>query len=130
MVEKNLRSQPLPIQKKKVRIEPLKAWHDVTNLKFIIYLMIFQFHFYLSYPCIIPCKHFDRHLLHCTWLRCIRSHTKDPSHGFLVIRWLVHNWFMNPLEVVVYHLLIGGMVSLGYRDGFPMVCVLVYMFRH
>ena len=30
-----------------VRIEPLKAWHDV-NLEFIIYLMMFQFHFYLS----------------------------------------------------------------------------------
>ena len=31
-----------------VRIEPLKAWHNVINLEFIIYLMIFQFHFYLS----------------------------------------------------------------------------------
>ena len=26
----------------------------------------------------------------------------------------------NPLEVVVHHLLIGGMVGLGYRDEFPM----------
>ena len=24
-----------------VRIEPLKVWHDVTNLEFVIYLMIF-----------------------------------------------------------------------------------------
>ena len=31
-----------------VRIEPLKAWHDVINLKFIIYLMMFQFHYYPS----------------------------------------------------------------------------------
>ena len=29
-------------------IEPLKAWHDVINLEFIIYLMMLQFHFYLS----------------------------------------------------------------------------------
>ena len=29
-------------------MEPLKAWHDVMKLKFIIYLMMFQFHFYLS----------------------------------------------------------------------------------
>ena len=32
----------------RVRIEPLKAWHDVINLEFIIYLMMFQFPFYLS----------------------------------------------------------------------------------
>ena len=31
-----------------VRIEPLKAWHNVINLEFIIYLMMFQFHFYPS----------------------------------------------------------------------------------
>ena len=31
----------------------------------------------------------------------------------------------NPLEVVVHHLLIGGMASLGYWDGFPMVNTLV-----
>ena len=28
-----------------VRIEPLKAWYDVINLEFIIYLMMFQFHY-------------------------------------------------------------------------------------
>ena len=33
----------------------------------------------------------------------------------------------NPLEVVLYHLLIRGMASLGYRHGFPMVSVLVCM---
>ena len=31
-----------------VRIELLKTWHDVINLEFIIYLMMFSFHFYLS----------------------------------------------------------------------------------
>ena len=33
----------------------------------------------------------------------------------------------NPLKVIVHHLLIGGMTSLGYRDGFPMVSALVCM---
>ena len=36
----------------------------------------------------------------------------------------------NPLEVVMHHLLIGGMVGLGYRDGFPMVIALVCMVTH
>ena len=27
---------------------PIPTWHDVINLEFIIYLMMFQFHFYLS----------------------------------------------------------------------------------
>ena len=35
-----------------------------------------------------------------------------------------------PLEVVVHHLLIGGMVGLGYWDGFPMVSALVCMVTH
>ena len=35
-----------------------------------------------------------------------------------------------PLEVVVHHLLIGGMVGLGYWDGFPMVSALVCMVAH
>ena len=70
------------------------------------------------------------HLLHCTWFRCIRICIEDLSHGFLVNRWLVHNGFMglsNPLKVVVHYLLIGGMVGLGYQDGFPMVSALVCM---
>ena len=36
----------------------------------------------------------------------------------------------NPLEVVEYPLLIGGMVGLGYQDGFPMMSVLVCMVTH
>ena len=36
----------------------------------------------------------------------------------------------NPLEVVVHHLLIGGMIGLGYRDGFLMVSALVCMVIH
>ena len=35
-----------------------------------------------------------------------------------------------PLEVVVYHFLIGGMTSLGYWDKFPMVSALVCMVTH
>ena len=33
----------------------------------------------------------------------------------------------NPIEVVVHHLLIGGMTCLNHRDGFPMVSALVYV---
>ena len=73
-----------------VRIKPLKAWHDVTSLEYIIHLMIFQVHFYLS---LIHVLHFIRilvyHLLHCTWLGSIRSCTKDPSHEFLTSRWFI-----------------------------------------
>ena len=41
-----------------------------------------------------------------------------------------HNWFVglgNPFEVVVHHLLIGGIACLGCQDGFPMVSVLVHV---
>ena len=38
-----------------VRIEPLKAWHDVINLEFIIYLMIIQFHYYPSLFHVLYC---------------------------------------------------------------------------
>ena len=76
------------------------------------------------------------HLWHCIWLRCIRNCIEDSSHGFLANRWLVHNQFMglgNPLEVVVYYLLIGGMIGLGYRDMFLMlsalVCMVTYLTR-
>ena len=41
--------------------------------------------------CIILYEHFCLHILHFTWLRCIRSCIEDLSHGFLVNRWLVHN---------------------------------------
>ena len=84
-------------------------------------------------PCIILYEHSWLHLLHCTWLRCIKSCTEDLSHGFLANIWLVHSRFMglvNSLEVVVYHLLIGGMVGLGYWDEFPMVSTLVCMVAH
>ena len=36
----------------------------------------------------------------------------------------------NPLEVVVYYLLIGWMVGIGYWDGFPMVSALVCIVSH
>ena len=36
----------------------------------------------------------------------------------------------NPLEVVVQHLLIGRITSLGHRDGFPIVSALVCILTH
>ena len=33
----------------------------------------------------------------------------------------------NPVDAIVHHLLIGGMICLGRQDGFPMVSVLIYM---
>ena len=78
-------------------------------------------------------KHFGLYLLHCTWLRCIRSCMKVPSHGLLSNNWLVHNRFMslgNPLEVVVHHLLIGEMVGLSNWDCFPIMSALVCMVTH
>ena len=84
-------------------------------------------------PCIILYEHSCLHFLSCMWLRCIRSCTKDLIHRFLANRWLVHNQFMslgNPLEVVMHHLLIGGIVGLSYRDGFPMVSALVCIVSH
>ena len=84
-------------------------------------------------PCIILYEHSCLHLFHCMWLRCIKSCTKYLSHGFFANRWLIHNWITglgNPLEVVVHHLIIGGMVSLGYQDEFPMVSALVCMLTH
>ena len=114
-----------------VRIEPLKAWHDVTKFG-IHYLMIFQFHFYLS---LFHILHFMNILTYifCILLDLGASGTKDLSHGFLANRWLVHNQFMslgNPLEIVVHYLLIRGIVGLGYRDEFPMVSALVCMVTH
>ena len=34
------------------------------------------------------------------------------------------------LEVVVHHLQIGGMIGLGYQDGFPIVSALICMVTH
>ena len=85
---------------------------------------------FIFIPCIILYKHSYLHLLHCTWVRCLRSCIEDLSHGFLANWWLVHNQFMglgSPLEVVVHHLLIRGMTSLGHWDKFPMVRSLVCM---
>ena len=42
----------------------------------------------------------------------------------------IHGSRQNPLEVVVHHLLIGGMTGLGYQDGFPMVSALMSMVTH
>ena len=50
---------------------------------------------------------------------------EDLSHGFLTSRWVVHNWFMNLDNILDF--LIGRMVSLGHRDGFPMMSALKCM---
>ena len=80
--------------------------------------------------CIILYEHSCLHLLHCTWLKCIRSCTKDLSHGFFSNKWIVHNQFMglgNPLEVVEHYLLNGRITSFSYRDKITMVSALVCM---
>ena len=108
------------------------TWCNQFRIHYLF--MMFQFHFYLS---IFHVLYFISILvsIFCIvcWFRCIRSCTKDLSHGFITNRWLVHNQFMglgNLLEVVVYHLLIGGMVGFGYQDEFRMVIVLVCMVTH
>ena len=63
-----------------IRIELLKAWHDVINLEFIVYLMMFQFHFYLSLFNV---------LYFMSILTCIRNCKEDLSHEFFANRWLV-----------------------------------------
>ena len=84
-------------------------------------------------PSIILYEHSCLHLLHYTWLSCIRSSIEGLSHGFLANKWLVHSQFMgldNPLKAIVHHLLIGEMTSLNYWDGFSMMSALVCMIAH
>ena len=84
--------------------------------------------------CILLYEHYCLHLLHYTWLKCIRSYTKDLNYEFFFAnRWLFHNWFIsldNPLEVIVHHLLIGWMAGFGNQDGFPMVSALLCIVTH
>ena len=53
---------------------------------------------------------------------------EDINHGFLAsFRCIKSLRFMdlgNPLKVIVHYLLIGGMTSLGHRDGVPIVSAL------
>ena len=115
-----------------VRMELLKAWHDVIDLEFLIYLMVFQFHFYLS---LFHALHFMSILVYIFCSVCdmsaFMSYRENPSHGFLVNRWLVQSRFVgldNLLEAIVHHhLLIGGITGLEYRDEFSMVSTLVCM---
>ena len=84
-------------------------------------------------PCIILYGHSSLPFLHCTWLECINSCTKDLSHGFLVNRWLVENRFMclgNPLEVVVHHLLSEGWLVLAIMMCFHGECTSVCIVTH
>ena len=72
--------------------------------------------------------------MHYTWLGCIRSYKEDPNWSRVPCnRWLVHSQFVslgNPLKVVRHHLLIREMTCFNYRDGFPMVCALVFVVTH
>ena len=88
---------------------------------------------FILIPCMIFYEHSCLYLFHCTWFRCIRNCTKNLSHEFLANRWPVYNQFMgigNLLKVVVYHLLIGRMADLDYRDEFSMVSALICMVTH
>ena len=115
-----------------VRMELLKAWHDAIDLEFLIYLMVFQFHFCLS---LFHALHFMSILVYIFCSVCdlsaFMSYREDPSHGFLVNRWLVQSRFVgldNLLEAIVHHhLLIRGITGLEYRDEFSMVSTLVCM---
>ena len=103
-----------------------KIWNSLFNDIPISLLTILT-------PCITLYDYSCLHFLHYTWHGYIRSYTKDPSHEFLTNRWPIHSWFIglgNPLEVVVHHLLIGGMVDLNYQDLFPMVSALECMVTH
>ena len=103
-----------------------KIWNSLFNHIPISLLTI-------HIKCITLYEHFCLHLLHYMWLRCIRSCMKDPNHGFIANRWLVHSRFMglsNSLEVVMHHLLIGGMTGLGFRDEFLMMSALMCMVTH
>ena len=55
------------------------------------------------------------------------------SYGLLANRLFVHNWFIdlnNPFEIVVHHLLIGGMTSFSHLDGVSIISVLICMVTH
>ena len=71
-----------------VIIKSLKVWYDVINLKFIIHLLMFQFHFFsifISY--IILYVYFNLTFLALYITRIHLSYTKDSSHEFFVSRW-------------------------------------------
>ena len=79
-------------------------------------------------PCIILYGHSSLPFLHCTWLECINSCTKDLSHGFLTNKWFVHSRFvdlLNPFEIVVHHLLIRGINSFSCQDEVSMKSALM-----
>ena len=104
------------------------------NMLRFIYKFIYLFYFPF-YPICINWlfKHTHPYLLYCIWLGCIRSCTKDTSHGSLINRYVVHSQLIdlgNSIEIIVHYLLIGGMTCLSHRDKFPMVNELVCMITH
>lgn len=78
-------------------------------------------------------EHSDLHLLHCTWLGCIRSCMEDLNHGFLASCWFVDNRFVsldNPFEAIMHYLLIRGVTSLRNQDEVPMMSALLCTITH
>ena len=80
-----------------VGIEPLNAWHYITNWDTFKNVFIHLCFLVFLYPICINwiSKHTHSYLLHCTWLMCIRSCIEATSHGFLVSRYVIHNQFMD-----------------------------------
>ena len=122
-----------------VRIEPLKAWtlksmiwcNKIWSSLFINKVPILLL--FILIPCSVLYEYSSLHLLHCTWLECIKSYTKNPSYGFFTRRWFIHNQFMvlvNSLKDVMYYLLIRRMISLGQWDGIPILSTLVCMVQY
>ena len=104
-----------------------KIWSSLFINKVPILLL------FILIPCSVLYEYSSLHLLHCTWLECIKSYTKNPSYGFFTRRWFVHNQFMvlvNSLKDIMYYLLIRRMTSLGHQDGVPMLGALVCLVMH
>ena len=115
-------------------IELLKSWHNIINMHiFIIYFHKALVHFYLSYFHALYLANTLTNIFCIVRDLSALGVMEDSNHGFIASRWLIHNRFMslgNLLKVVVHHLLIWGMVGLGYQDKFPMVSALVHMVTH
>ena len=100
-----------------VRIEPLKIWHGVIFIWIYYFIIRFKFSFsiYLVHALYIMSIWHD--IFFALYIRCIKGCMRDPSHGFFVSIWFVHNWVMNlgdPFEVIVHYLLNGEIIDLGY----------------
>ena len=112
-------------------IKSLKVWHDVTNLKFIIYLMIFQYYFYPFLSHTLYLWAFSPSISYIVnYLSILGVACKTQVISFLQVNNLFTTnlvYLGNPFEVVVYYFLIRGMTNLNYRDRVLIMSVLVYI---